>query len=1131
MAQSSVIGLLRVLLSANTAEFDSAMRQSSKSAEKWTKDLKSMGQQATNVGSTLTKAFTLPIAGVGVAVAKLAMDFESSFAGVRKTVDATEPEFAAMAASFRQLSKEIPVNVNELNRLGEAAGALNIPKAEIADFARVMALLGVTTNVTSDQAAESIAKIQTIYQAAGQDTEAFASTLVDLGNKGASTEQEILALANRIASGGRAIGLSQAEVLAFSSAIANVGIEAEAGGSAITRVFGDISIAVSQGGSAVDQFAKTAGMSVEAFSKLFKEDAATAIDAFLQGIGRLHKGGADLNLVLSELGFTEIRQARAVRDLALSGDNLTKSLQNAKTAWKDQSALSTEAAERFKTTASQLTLLWNRIKDVGITLGNALLPAIQQLIGVVDKLLPVLEMAAKVFTAMPASLQLVALGLAAAAAAAGPLIFAFGQMALGVSSLTALFAKNGIATKLLAGDFTTLGGASTIAATGLGVLRTALTVLLGPIGLVGAAAVGATAAITGLIEARAKGKLDAATIAAQEDSIRIAIERGASAFINYTEAVKFNLEWNKKRLDGLKSVAEETKRTTTATQSLSDKLDAQNNIVKAADKEIAQLSATAKSKLVEAIKSGAFSVKELSEATGLSEIALKRFEDSLKRTGKAAKEMGKDLDQAAREGVENYKKSIEAAAEVEKLLRESTSQEGRGQAADALANRLKPLKESVEDAKEWINLWTKGIGSIAGISSSTMTLIKQLGDEIVPSFTPEKQTKAQKFGEDLAQTVMQAFMGGGDGGKSIGAFLGKSAFDLSGLTKKLSDGLTGMLGKTIGGALGAIIPGIGPLLGSMLGPVLNKIGGWVKGLFGGGEGRDMVKDFGDQFGGLNKLHDKLIEALDPAVAENLWIALTQGVGRNNPQQAQAAIDAITEALARAKKGGEEAAAASASALADALSDIAAKYAETLSQIDSERKTLIDRIAGEAPEEFMGLQEIADRARLAELDAQKAAIEEKQRIEEEAAREAFANSTEMADVTLTKIQEIFDRGVEIPIRFRMPDMPNIPPVDADPVPGFARGSNGWRNFGDGTLAVLHGTEAVVRPGDTLPGLREPAQVPIKPEIHIHNDFSNAYVDERSAEKFAAAAFKQVRRGGALYSEFQNLVSTTGTRARR
>src|SRR5688572_9816533 len=134
MANSAIVGILRALLTANTAEFDTAMKRSADSAKAWSRDLKSVGTQASQVGMALSKTLTLPIVGAGAAIAKVAMDFESSFAGVRKTVDATEPEFAAMAKGFRELAKQIPVNVNELNRLGEAAGALNIPKAEIVDF-------------------------------------------------------------------------------------------------------------------------------------------------------------------------------------------------------------------------------------------------------------------------------------------------------------------------------------------------------------------------------------------------------------------------------------------------------------------------------------------------------------------------------------------------------------------------------------------------------------------------------------------------------------------------------------------------------------------------------------------------------------------------------------------------------------------------------------------------------------------------------------------------------------------------------------------------------------------------------------------------------------------------------------
>lgn len=423
------------------------MRRAADSAKVFSRETKQIGMQATQIGSQLTRTLTLPILGFGGAVAKAAIDFESSFAGVRKTVNASEAEFARLSQQMRDLSKEIPVNVNELNKLGEAAGALGIPKEEIVGFTKVMALLGVTTNVTSAQAAESIAQIQTVFQAAGKDTDRFAAALVDLGNKGASTEAQILEMANRLASAGRNIGLTQAQVLGFASAMANVGIEAEAGGTAMSKVFADISMAVSIGGEEVAAFAKIAGKSAADFAKMFKADAAGAVTAFIEGLGKARAAGGDLNLILKDLGFIEARQARALRDLGLSGDNLSKALRIASTAWRENTALSEEAQKRFNTTSAQLTLLWNRVKDVAITLGNALLPMIKSIVSALNTFVPWLERAANAFAILPMPIQAVAVALGLVAAAAGPLLFVFGQLTLSASALAGAFTKKGLATR------------------------------------------------------------------------------------------------------------------------------------------------------------------------------------------------------------------------------------------------------------------------------------------------------------------------------------------------------------------------------------------------------------------------------------------------------------------------------------------------------------------------------------------------------------------------------------------------------------------------------------------------------------------------------------------------------------
>src|SRR5688500_13287204 len=117
MANNAVVGILRALLTLDSAQFESGIRKSQDSIRAFTRETRQIGQQATQIGAQLTRTLTLPILGFGGAVAKAAIDFESSFAGVRKTVNASEAEFAQLAQGMRDLAKTIPVNVNELNRL------------------------------------------------------------------------------------------------------------------------------------------------------------------------------------------------------------------------------------------------------------------------------------------------------------------------------------------------------------------------------------------------------------------------------------------------------------------------------------------------------------------------------------------------------------------------------------------------------------------------------------------------------------------------------------------------------------------------------------------------------------------------------------------------------------------------------------------------------------------------------------------------------------------------------------------------------------------------------------------------------------------------------------------------------
>jgi methyl-accepting chemotaxis protein len=104
--------------------------------------------------------------------------------------------------------------------------------------------------------------------------------------------------------------------------------------------------------------------------------------------------------------------------------------------------------------------------------------------------------------------------------------------------------------------------------------------------------------------------------------------------------------------------------------------------------------------------------------------------------------------------------------------------------------------------------------------------------------------------------------------------------------------VSAFMGAGIASAVDFLVPG----LGTLLEPLFTAFSEKFIGLFDRNRGRDLVKDFAAGLGGFDALHRQLNQLGDEG--ERLWIQLTQGVGRNNPEQAQRAIDAVTAALGR-----------------------------------------------------------------------------------------------------------------------------------------------------------------------------------------------------------------------------------------
>lgn len=478
--------------------------------------LKTVGSNIESAGRKLTGVSTVAtgaLAGIG----KVAVDFESAWAGVTKTVEGTEEQLQTLRQGILDMSQETASSAGEIAAVAESAGQLGIETDHILEFTKTMVMLGDTTNLSATEASSALAKFANVTSLSADDYKKLGSTIVDLGNNFATTESDIVAMATRLASTGEITGLSQSQILALSTALSSAGIEAEAGGSAMAKLlkqlYGvnagfdtaqkvvnstgfslrDLQLMQSNNSKGfkeladslgltqtelngymknVDQmnkYASTAGVSVEEFKKAYSEDALGALSLFIGGLNETERNGKNAVEILNEMGITEVRLSNAVLAMASSGDLMSNAIRTANSAWGENTALTTEAEKRYATTASQLTQLKNTITELGVKLGEILLPIVQ---GIIDKLSGVINW----LTSLNPTTQKIILVITGVVASLAPLLILIGKLVSSVGTIMTLAPKIVTMFKGIGTAFKALGGI--IAANPIGVVIVALTALV-----------------------------------------------------------------------------------------------------------------------------------------------------------------------------------------------------------------------------------------------------------------------------------------------------------------------------------------------------------------------------------------------------------------------------------------------------------------------------------------------------------------------------------------------------------------------------------------------------------------------------------------------------------------------------
>lgn len=392
-----------------------------------------------STGRTMMRWITTPLMGIATASVKAEIQFEKTFATVRKTVRGTEEDYTRLEAASKKMSTQLAAGTDEINTVMSTAGQLGIATENIESFTKTMIDLGnSTTDLDANTAATEIAKFINIMGTSQKDIDRLGASLAYVGNRYATTEAPIMEMAMRIAGAGKQVGMTEAQVIGVATALSSVGIEAQMGGSAFSKALIKMELAAETGGQSLTDFATVSGMTAEEFKNLWKADPTAAFIAFTKGIAQMDDEGISAIATLQDLGFKEVR----LRDTMLRTVSNTRLMEDAVAdatrGWQENTALTEMAGKIYATTAAQLTNLKNKASLAGQQIASDLTPTIQNLMSSASDLLDK-------FMGLDEEQRLSIIKWGAVAAAMGPALLILGRLVGAVGSVAGALGKGMLA--------------------------------------------------------------------------------------------------------------------------------------------------------------------------------------------------------------------------------------------------------------------------------------------------------------------------------------------------------------------------------------------------------------------------------------------------------------------------------------------------------------------------------------------------------------------------------------------------------------------------------------------------------------------------------------------------------------
>lgn len=303
-------------------------------------------------------------------------EMDQEMANVRKFTGMTESQVHDLNEAFKKLDTRS--SREQLNMLAQEAGRLGLSSQEdVLGFVRAADKINVALDDLGEGATLTLSKLTDIFG----DKERFGveqsllktgSVINELSQSSSAAAPFIANFAERMSGVGIQAKLTVPQIMALGAVLDSTGQKVEASSTAISQVL----VRMMQDPA---KYAKVAGLEVENFARLLREDANEALLTFLDTLN--NAGGLDvLAPMFADMGENGSRAISTLTTLAKNIDLVRQRQDEANVAFQEGVSIDKEFEVQNTTVQASLEKAQKRFQERRIELGEKLSPLMAHVI-------------------------------------------------------------------------------------------------------------------------------------------------------------------------------------------------------------------------------------------------------------------------------------------------------------------------------------------------------------------------------------------------------------------------------------------------------------------------------------------------------------------------------------------------------------------------------------------------------------------------------------------------------------------------------------------------------------------------------------------------------------------------------